>query len=79
MDIGVSAAASSRCGSCILHTFTALFTSSAIVSVAEVKIGGDWLQPIGKANGNPINGSSPGRIGSRTPSFATSADLTQIR
>jgi hypothetical protein len=53
-----------------MYTVTAWLARSAIVSVAEIKMGGDWLQPIDKANGKPIKGSSPGRVGSRTPSFA---------
>jgi hypothetical protein len=52
---------------------------SATVSMAAVKMGGDYFQPIGSTKGNPTMGTSPTPAGNRTPIFGTSSALIQIQ
>ena len=68
-----SAASSILCGGGRICELSRWLARSAIVSVAVVKMGGLFFQPMGNTSGKATSFSWPGSVGKATPSFGMSS------
>ena len=74
-----SASESRWCGKGAHGALRRMLVRSAMVSVAVEKIGGLFVQPMGRTNGNATSGGSPGSVGKTTPSFGMSCTAMPMR
>ena len=74
-----SASVSRWCGKGACGTLRGMLARSAMVLVAVEKMGGLFVQPIGRTNGNATSGGSPGSVGKTTPSFGMSCAAMPMR
>ena len=69
---------SSGCEGWGVPSLMMLFARSAAVSVAAVKMGGEFVHPIGRTRGRATSGGAPGLVGKTTPNLGMSLGFTAI-